>query len=254
MRYRCRILAFHQTSGRFYPGINNITHRDIDSILKLVEDWGFTWHEFFALDKILADETAAIVTFDDGYEDNLPMIDSLIAGGAAPAVFIPTAYIGKQNEWDYSSRFFPARHLDRNQIRRLADRNVIIGSHGVAHRSLTAMMDGMLRRELAESKAELEDITGRPVNDLSFPFGRTSRRVNAIALECGYRRGFLLGEMDNIEFRDEEFVVPRIPIYGADDYFSLKGKLLRDSSRERLKNRIINMLAAGTIIVRGRLK
>lgn len=254
MRCRCRILAIHQTSGRFYPGINNITRRDADSVFRLVEYWGFVWREFSAIDSIRADATAAAVTFDDGYEDNLPVIDSLIEAGAAPAVFVPTGYIGKRNDWDYSSRFFPARHLNRTQVRRLSDKNVVIGSHGVTHRSLTLMKDGALKRELAESRAELEDITGRPVDAISFPFGRTGLRVNAIARECGYRQGYVLGETIGTEFDDEDFIVPRIPIYGADDYFSLKGKLLGHSSRERLKNRIINMLAGGTIIVRGRLK
>lgn len=253
MRPRHRILAFHQTSKKSFPGINNIASRDFRHVMELIEDWGYVCRDFPALDTQPKGDTMVVVSFDDGYEDNLPVIENLIERGAAPAVFIPTGYIGRKNDWEYSSRLFPARHLDRDQIRRLADDGVTIGSHGVVHRALTAMPDEIVRRELSESKAELEDITGREVDLISFPFGRCDERVIGIARECGYRRGFSLGETIR-EDSDEEFVISRIPIYSADNYFSLKAKLSGESSREQLKDRIINMLSAGTIIVRGRLK
>lgn len=253
MRRRCRIVAFHQTSRTYYPGINNIHPRDFEHVLGLVESWGYIWHDFPALDRQHGDAAVA-VSFDDGYEDNLPVIEDLIERGIAPAVFIPTAYIGKKNSWEYSSRLFPARHLDRGQIKQLAEKNVTIGSHGVSHRALTVMPDDTVRRELCDSKTKLEDITGRPVDVISFPFGRTNRRVTEIAQACGYRRGFTLGETAPAGSNTDEFTVSRIPIYRADNYFSLRAKLCGESSRERLKDRIINMLAAGTIIVRGRLK
>jgi len=253
MRPQGRILAFHQTSGSLYPGINNVNHRDFGYIFELIHSWGYTFHGFSTFDRKL-DDFSVVISFDDGYEDNLPVIEDLIDRSAAPAVFIPTGHIGKKNDWEYSSRLFAARHLDREQIRHLADNGVIIGSHGVSHRSFTAMSNEMLRRELAESKVELENITGRPVDLISFPFGRTDERVNDAARECGYRIGFTLGETMRAAPDESRFVVSRIPVYSADDYYSLRGKLGDESLRERLKDRIINMLAAGTIIVRGRLK
>jgi len=243
MRRRCRIVAFHQTSGKFFPGINNIRSRD----------FRHTGHDFSAFDRPQND-AAVIISFDDGYVDNIRAIEDLIERGSTPAVFVPTGYIGKKNYWEYSSRLFPAWHLDRIQIRRLADNGVTIGSHGVSHGAFTFMPDDMLRREFTESKAELEDITGRPVDMISSPFGRTDRRVNEIARACGYRRGFTLGGTADAVPDADAFIVSRVPIYSADNYFSLRGKLRGESSRERLKDRIINMLAAGTIIVRGRLK
>jgi peptidoglycan/xylan/chitin deacetylase (PgdA/CDA1 family) len=237
MRRRRRIVAFHQTSGKFFPGINNTRQRDFAHIIDLIESWGFTWHSFPEIEH-MDDDTSVAISFDDGYEDNIPVIDNLMERGISPAVFIPTSCIGKKNEWEYSSKLFPAWHFD----------------HGVSHRAFTVMLDDVLRRELSESKTELEDITGRPVDMISFPFGRTSRRVNEIARECGYRRGFTLGETNESQTETDAFVVPRIPIYGADDYFSLRAKLDHESLLEALKSRIINMLAAGTIIVRGRLK
>ncbi len=251
MRPRCRIVAFHQTAGKFVPGINNIGHRNFRHIIDLIESRGFACREFPAFAR--QDDDAVVVTFDDGYADNFPLIEYLIERGAAPAIFIPTGFIGRRNDWEYSSRLFPARHLDRTQIKRLADDGVTIGSHGVTHRALTTMPENVLRRELTDSKALLEDITGTAVDMISFPFGRTGRRVNEIARHCGYRHGFALGESEGMG-SDDDFVVSRIPIYSADNYFSLRGKLSGESSREKLKDRIINMLAAGTIIVRGRLK
>jgi peptidoglycan/xylan/chitin deacetylase (PgdA/CDA1 family) len=248
------VLAFHQTSDRFYPGINNVKPKHFISLIKLIEKWGFSF--WCGEDSTTENESAnrVVVTFDDGYRDQYEILKWLCDQGIKPIVFIPTAYIGKQNRWEYSSRLFPSRHLDQQQIADLATRGVLFGTHGDSHRALTNMTDNWLRQELSGSRQTIEGIVNHPVDLLSFPFGRTAPRINDIARECGFKKGFILDRNDNDMSESEDFVVPRVPIYGIDDYYTLKVKLLGQSRFENVKNRIINNLSGGTIIASQKLK
>ena len=243
------ILAFHQTSKNNYPGINNIRPGYFFEIIQLCREWGCNpWQNERDDSGPLAGKTV-VITFDDGYEDNFDVLARLCDEGVSPWLFVPVDFIGKNNDWEYNSGLFPARHLDEGRLRELADMGVIVGSHGVSHRSLTTMNPTRLKGELADSKHRLEDITGRAVKGLSFPFGRSNKRVNAALRDCGYKLAFGLGE----EGQPDDLVWPRTAIYGIDDYYSLKGKILRRSNLELFKNRVINNLAAGTIIVSKRI-
>ena len=241
------ILAWHQTSDRFYPGINNVKPRTVLGVLDLLREWGFSfWRgDHFEPDRVT--DRTAVITFDDGYQDNYRLLTRLCGEHITPIVFIPTAYVGRQNVWEYSSRLFPARHLIVDEINRLVDCGVIVGSHGVSHMSLDGMTRVRLRRELHDSKAELEEIIGRTVDLISYPFGRFTPAVNEAAQICGYRHAFA-ADPEECQAGGSGFVLPRIPIHAADDYFSLKAKMGRPGRIERLKSRIIRRLAGGSII------
>ena len=157
-----RILAFHQTSNRFYPGINNIRPGYFFAIIELLREWGLIpWNGDETVD---ANAGGIVITFDDGYEDNFDVLIGLCGDEISPILFIPADFIGKVNTWEYSSRFFAVRHLGKARIRELAEAGTVIGSHGCSHRSLTGMDSGQVKRELHDSKCLLEDITGRRVD------------------------------------------------------------------------------------------
>jgi peptidoglycan/xylan/chitin deacetylase (PgdA/CDA1 family) len=247
---RGKILAFHQIADRFYPGINNIRPYKFWAILDLLESWGFT---FWNGENPAGDKTSSnvILTFDDGYADQYDLLVELRRREIMPFVFIPAGFIGRENHWEYSSRLFGARHLDRNQLRKLAEAGVIIGSHGLTHQSLPGMNEENLHRELSESMRILKDILEREVGLISFPFGRIDNRVINAARQCGYGHGFAL-DHQLLDDRSKDFIRPRIPVYGIDDFYSLRAKLVKRSRLEGIKSRIINDLAGGTIIVSNR--
>jgi peptidoglycan/xylan/chitin deacetylase (PgdA/CDA1 family) len=249
---RSTILAFHQTSQRFYPGINNLKPGYFYAVIDLCQSWGFMIWNKSETDHESADKPPLVITFDDGYADNFDVIAWLCERKITPMLFVPTDYIGRRNRWEYSSRLFPADHLGKRHLRELAEMGTIIGSHGTSHRALTTMTADRLQRELADSKRRLEDITGQPVEYISYPFGRTNANIDAAARECGYTRAFGLGG-GNGEGENRGFVLPRTAVYSIDDYFSLRAKIVCDTPRERRKNRTINDLSAGTIILSRRL-
>jgi hypothetical protein len=246
------ILVFHQTSERFFPGINNLPSDFFFALLDTLAKWGF---RFDCPSETDADHPyLATITFDDGYEDNLGVLSALCDRGVRPILFIPTDFIGVVNSWEYSARLFPARHLTAGQIRRLSDSGVVIGSHGASHRSFTALPSQRRTAELDRSRKTLEDITGKPVDSISFPFGRFNDTVIAETRACGYARGFGLNRIDRPSEGGPSFINRRQAVYGNDDYYSLYRRLVKSSRWASVKSDIVWRLAGGTSIVSHRLK
>jgi len=127
------------------------------------------------------------LTIDDGcasvYTRMLPI---LRRHGAQAILFVTT---------DAASAVFREagtgeRRLTDPEIRELAAAGVEIGSHAVSHRPLSAMQEEEIRRELADSKRELERVTGAPVRHFAVPANWYDDRVLRIASETGYEAVF----------------------------------------------------------------
>jgi peptidoglycan/xylan/chitin deacetylase (PgdA/CDA1 family) len=81
-----------------------------------------------------------------------------------------------------------------DDLRAHAERGVEIGSHGVFHPHLTRLSDDELRRELTDSKRQIEDELRRPCPDFAYPYGEHDERVRAAARAAGYERAYGLTE------------------------------------------------------------
>ncbi len=79
-----------------------------------------------------------------------------------------------------------------DHVRALSRAGMDVESHTRWHRVLQTLDDGMLRDELAGSKAELEAQLGRPVRALAYPVGRRIahvRRIREAVIAAGYQLG-----------------------------------------------------------------
>jgi peptidoglycan/xylan/chitin deacetylase (PgdA/CDA1 family) len=71
-----------------------------------------------------------------------------------------------------------------------ADPLVTIGSHTVVHAHLLEVGSLRAAAELTDSKAELEDILERPIDQFSYPFGARNPSLDTLAQALGYGRLF----------------------------------------------------------------
>ncbi|UCD16954.1 MAG: polysaccharide deacetylase family protein [Candidatus Zixiibacteriota bacterium] len=244
------IFAFHKTDQSFSIGFNNYKPARLRKLLaSLIQ----SQHQFISLDAYLdapaTDRGLIALTFDDGYESFFRHAFPLLQELSIPAtLFIPAAFIGDSDRWDYSNILRTARHLNRNQIRELSDEGIAFGSHGYSHACLVGMTGRLLKLEMERSRGVLEDITGRRIRYISYPFGRFDRRVESYALEAGYEKGFSLSSFRK---SDSGFTLARHGIYAVDTPYSvarkIDGSLL--SRLERLKGAVINAYASGTIFL-----
>jgi peptidoglycan/xylan/chitin deacetylase (PgdA/CDA1 family) len=109
----------------------------------------------------------ASLSFDDGLEDNhrvvLPILRDL---GAAATVYVTTGFIGKPNPWLGA----PARYMTADELRELHRAGFEIGAHTVTHPDLATLASDECDREVGESVAAVEAITGGRVRTFAYPF------------------------------------------------------------------------------------
>jgi peptidoglycan/xylan/chitin deacetylase (PgdA/CDA1 family) len=133
-------------------------------------------------------------TFDDAFRSAASVFPKLEQAGVPVQLFVCTGYAreGKPLAIAELAGDDPEqlKTMTWEELRAHAARGVDIGSHGVAHAHLTRLTDAELRRELTESKRQIEDELGRPCADLAYPYGEHDERVRAAVRAAGYERAY----------------------------------------------------------------
>jgi peptidoglycan/xylan/chitin deacetylase (PgdA/CDA1 family) len=114
---------------------------------------------------------SAVITFDDGYRNNMTEALPVLAGSGFPCViFVVSGSLGGENSWRGGGEA-RTEMLSAEELRELAAGGVEIGSHTVSHRNLARAGSGEVLEELAVSKARLEEVLGAPVTSFAYPYG-----------------------------------------------------------------------------------
>ncbi len=227
------VLVFHKLQASFSFGATNFSPRRFAALL-----------HWLALRR-----EEIVVTIDDGYQHLTRVLPPLMEKYQFhPVVFVPTGWIGKSNSWDYSHWFSRCPHLERREIREMANLGVRFGSHGHSHQALTALSDRMLKMELRQSREMLSELAAQEIRSISYPFGRCDQRVLEAVDWAGYTAGYTM----SFPAPDEPPLAQgRIPVYGFDTMLTVSHKLGAGVPYqiEKLKARITNQLSGGTILL-----
>jgi len=70
------------------------------------------------------------------------------------------------------------------------------------------LYDDELRRELSDSKQEIETELARPCTELAYPYGEFDARVGAAARLAGYERAYALRGSHS-----DPYAMPRLDLY-----------------------------------------
>jgi peptidoglycan/xylan/chitin deacetylase (PgdA/CDA1 family) len=121
-------------------------------------------------------EGAVLITFDDGYRDNLQNAAPILKQHGYPAVqFVPIGYVGDPlplpHEEHLAARGILNRTVDWQELEELERLGVRIESHGISHRPLADLELDEAAREIAISKLRLEERLGRSVRAFSYVKG-----------------------------------------------------------------------------------
>jgi peptidoglycan/xylan/chitin deacetylase (PgdA/CDA1 family) len=151
-------------------------------------------------------------TFDDAFRSSATVFPALERVGVPIQIFVCTRYAREG-----ASLTIPELAGDDprelatmtwDDLRAHKERGVLFGSHGVSHAHLTELGDAELRRELSESKQQLEDELGRECSDFAYPYGEHDPRVRALVRQVGYERAFGL-QAD----RRDPYALQRVDLY-----------------------------------------
>ena len=141
---------------------------------------------------------AVLITFDDGYLDNLENAAPVLRRLGYPAVlFVPIGYLGEvaplPHDEHLAARGIVNRALDWEQLAELEAGGIRIESHGIGHKPLAALELDEVTREITLSKLRLEERLGRPVRSFAYVKGSEAhyRLVHLSLLrQAGYDLAF----------------------------------------------------------------
>jgi peptidoglycan/xylan/chitin deacetylase (PgdA/CDA1 family) len=154
-----------------------------------------------------------VLTFDDGYADFYTHAAPILRKHQLPAtVFLPTGYLGRSNAWPGQPAWVKEEPLlNWGQVKELAQAGIHFGSHTVRHPDLTTLSPEQVERELAESKHEIEQRAGRPVETFCYPYGKWTSAVRD-ATRRHYRSACstLVG---TVRKTSDQHLLPRVDVH-----------------------------------------
>jgi peptidoglycan/xylan/chitin deacetylase (PgdA/CDA1 family) len=119
---------------------------------------------------------AVLITFDDGYRDNLDNALGVLRRHGYPAVlFLPIGFLDTSLPLPHEERLAQQgvvnATLDWSDLPELERGGIQVEAHGISHRPLADLELDEAAREIALSKLRLEDALGRPVRAFAYVKG-----------------------------------------------------------------------------------
>lgn len=185
-----------------------------------------------------------ILTFDDGYQDNLDNADPLLKKyGFRAEIFLLANANLQSNHWDYSDKSANSavnsannatttttleaqeKHLlVTNEKRQLWKNSAFeIGSHGFSHERLPDMALDEKIHELKESKAVLEKEFQTKIITYAYTFGDTNAECAELAQASGYDYA-LNTDSGGLMLEEDPYQIFRVNIFPHETTASLRKK------------------------------
>ncbi len=179
------------------------------------------------------DYSLFLISFDDGYADNLwyalPVLRNF---GIKPIIFLTANYIGTEGIFERYKDREKDRFLNWQEVKEMLVDGVVFGSHSLSHPHLPQVGNDRLQAEVAESKKILEDKTGREVNFFCYPYGDFDERVIESVQKAGYKGAFVTPGIRR-KIKRSVYTLPRTGIYGHNDFLTFQIKIWKDYLTER---------------------
>lgn len=167
-----------------------------------------------------------VITFDDGYLDNLEKALPILERYEAPAtIYITTKFadqsVSHKRYEDERGRL----HLNWQEIKTLSQHPLItIGSHTVSHPFLQRISPEQLVIEIKESKDQIEQQLSMPCDHFCYPAGDYSGREWLEVKKSGYKTATTVSPGQN-KSSTNLFALKRTEITDKDDELQMRHKL-----------------------------
>lgn len=258
MPYRkSKILSiyFHNPSPKLFERIIKYLHTNSYELISVDQ-----FNEI--IDNKFVNKKTAVITFDDGWQKNLDLLEIVKKYKVYTTIFVTTSSIEQGNFWwEYveidESLSKASMKREINRIKKLdskaflaevlalksgaiIDRSaltkeeliqiskeefVAIGAHAVNHFSLPDKSIEIQKSELLDSKNILELLTGQRIDYFSYPGGDYNEGLKKLAKECGYKMCFTI-EPSCIDLNKiDKYSIPRRCVNDDAGFFEALSKI-----------------------------
>ncbi|MBC7456787.1 MAG: polysaccharide deacetylase family protein [Bdellovibrionaceae bacterium] len=171
---------------------------------------------------LLFPKNPLILTFDDGYEDNLKNADvELKKKNMQAHIYLLADKHVTSNEWDHQSERTEKHKIISGDDRMLwKNSQFTIGSHGLNHQRLPSMSTELKILELSTSKQKLEAEFKQPVITYAYTYGDTNKECAELAETCGYEYA-LNTDTGGLVLEEDPYAIFRVNIFPDESFLSL---------------------------------
>ncbi|MGC8504498.1 MAG: polysaccharide deacetylase family protein [Acidithiobacillus sp.] len=156
----------------------------------------------------------AVITFDDGYRDNLEnALPVLQRHGFSATCYVVSQAIGRYNHWDAEILGIRKPLMDASELRAWQGAGMEIGAHGRQHLRLPDCSPAALEGEIIGSKADLQDLLGQPVTQFCYPYGAAGPREARSVQAAGFAAAVTVAR-GRARAGADPFLLPRILVGG----------------------------------------
>jgi len=161
------------------------------------------------------------ITFDDGYHNNLVHAQPVLAGhGFSSTCYIVSDMSGGSNTWDAEKGIGAKRLMTAPELHAWIAGGQEIGSHTQHHVNLAASDAVTSQAEIADSKTQLEAITGVLCQHFCYPYGYFNASHAKMVSEAGYDSATTV-EAGCASSKDSAFELPRLGVLKNTTLFKL---------------------------------
>ncbi len=198
------VLLYHSLEEKNKGYKFSVSKKRFEWQLKLLKKRGFKSILPSELEEVIKNdlwkkERYVIITFDDGYANNLQAAELLKKHGMRAIFFISTAYIGKELKG--------RKMMDRGDIKKLIEMGMAIGSHSHTHKKAEEMPPSLLKADIETSLRILRNFYN--IEDFAYPFGNYTKNAEEVLKNYGIKRAYIIGQKIYNPKKDSPFKIPR---------------------------------------------
>ena len=196
-------------------GLKTLTFNDLEKFRKGLRSW-----KHFP-------KRPLVLTFDDGYVDNLLNASPLLRKNSYKAqLFLLADSQLQSNSWDHPDSATGDRIVSGSDRQKWLTSAFEVGSHGINHVHLPELSLVQAEQEMTASKQMLEKELAIPINVYAYTYGDTNSELSRIAARAGYSYA-VNTDSGGLNLEENPFSIFRVNIFPDETLFSLWKKTSR---------------------------
>jgi peptidoglycan/xylan/chitin deacetylase (PgdA/CDA1 family) len=223
-----RVLMYHKIDLT-QQDMLAVSVRQFEEQLKYLQN---TNYQYITIKELENNKTipkkATLLTFDDGYVNNLELAYSILKKyGAKATIFIPTAYVGRTSSWDNDA----APILSLAQLQALDSSVFELALHSHQHQNYEQLTIEEIEADIKQNIQFFSDNNLPFVHALAYPYGGRPKnkvlrtKMHSVFAQFGIKFAFRIGNRLNGWPLTDLYEIQRLDIRGTDSMSAFKRKL-----------------------------